>query len=161
MSRGADPSNIAGAYKITRESDPKQVDHFIPNTDMEPLVALWAKLLTPIAELTDRDSFDKINESAEPLWRDANKKDLHEHFTLTLDELASLAAGEVTPEGYMLPRTPLDLRRSLYRCAGALDTVHGLGVYLRRTDGALGEFRKAKEDRSDRGKEALLICKWE
>lgn len=159
--RGFDPTNSAGSYKITHASDPKQVEHFTPNTDMDPIVTLWAKLLTPIAELTDRDSFDKINVSTEPLWRDHDKRDLHEHFTLTLDELATIAAGEVAEDGSMLPREPLDLRRSLYRCAEALDTVHGLGVYLRRTDGALGEFRKAKEDRSDRGKEALLICKWE
>jgi len=53
-----------------------------------------------------------------------------------------------------------DLRRSLYRVREELDTQHGLGVYLRRTDGPIGQYRRDKKDKSDKGKEALLICEW-
>lgn len=121
--------------------------------DLTPIVAKWASLLRSVAEPCDREIFDDIM-SRPNRPRDRAKEDALSKYTLTLSELVDLA------EGQDLPRSPLDLRRSLYRVREELDTNYGLGVYLRRTDGPIGQFRRDKKDKSDKGKEALLICEW-
>lgn len=134
-----------------------QVDRWahtgITPEDLTPIVTKWANLLRTVAEECDREVFDDIM-SRPNRPRNRAKEEALSKYTLTLNELCELA------EGSGLPTAPYDLRRSLYRVREALDTDHGLGVYLRRTDGPIGQYRRDKKDKSDKGKEALLICEW-
>jgi len=121
--------------------------------DLTPIITKWASLLRSVAEACDREVFDDIM-SRPNRPRSRAKEEALSKYTITLEELSDLA------EGHDLPRDPYDLRRSLYRVREELDTQHGLGVYLRRTDGPIGQYRRDKKDKSDKGKEALLICEW-
>ncbi len=152
VSAGQSPDDVVTNSVIAHD---RQVDRYsllgVATDSITPIVDAWAALLDPIAEPTDQEVFDDILARNR---RNPAKVALLTHFTVTLEELAELTAGT------SLPKSPLDLRRSLYRVREELDARHGLGVYLRRTDGTIGEYRRTKKDKSDKGKEAILICKW-
>lgn len=141
------PSAPSGAYATMDRYALLHVD----THSVQPILEAWATVLHDLAEPCDREIFEDLMARGS---RDKGKLEALSHYTVTLDQLAEAALDQP-----LLPTDPMDLRRSLYRLRKQLDTDYGYGVYLRRTDGPIGQYRQG-DDRSDKGKEAILICDW-